>query len=1301
MLEETNNNHKTGVSEQIAESVFNEIDTNDKGFITAFDFNSWKSKCNVVDIASIVAKAVFVYRRFTNKTIYPRIYKIKEKRLKVESYHERQSTDVKRMQYALADERYERIQMEEEKKKLEYQLADATLEKLQKLMKPNNCNMTKMLQYQLAEERLTKFDQDLQTRRVQYELADEKLQRMQLAAERDKVRVHIYLKNELEQLQHELKAENMESVRKSNDDASSNQQEVGTLKDELKLAQYQLADEKMQLIHLQRKHSQVFKKIISKIINCYYLFLSKKKKKLEDDSKKIRYDLAEEKMEKIELVRQLSSKENSLILSLREQLEKEKNANLQLENEKLALKNEVEHLSYQLEESKQKLLEIERYNSFITDEKKKLEFQLAGERMEKLVLVKQLSKPLKLTVVHFLLLSNVIQNNLFFALNHKEADEVEKLNNELEGERNKRKEMEETTHRLQRRASQMGIDLIQENASSSQFELDPFRLQQQLADEKNHRMQIEIEKDKVIRLFHIIFFSFLSLKTRKVNGANEQTKKAQEWENKYPALQASSNFKEDSSVSATEFVEKQEFERLQSLFTEERMEKIKIVYTLFLFSSLLKNKNKNRNIQNGLESQKMQEELHLLREIEETEGVPSYAQLSERVQTLETENAKLRKEYNDVIEKKKALQEQVDTERERSSTLTRRLSVANQVHVNKLLQYASSPILTAPVYSNRLQQPLPMTKEENRQGKEANQQENETKEEIPPPPSYPPPDVIENMASSNTMNTTPNNDTHAHQVIVEDLEDQIRALKTDNKLLNEKIESLIHHNKRKDILCERPLIHVQLLADFIRALPNKHKEKVYERYSGEKETRPSGQVFNILFSFLAMAIRTQDLNSVTPQRSLYAERLQPYVSYIVDQYLHDGQLMSFDQLINDLPQWLIEVTSDMNSFQQKQIELQKEVTTLRERLEETQQEKEQIRRESISLHVQLKEMVLNQEERSLTVYYIFFEDSIDEVYKPSRVVLQEEKLRAKIDQLELDLADERHENTKIKESSKKSMWQLETQVKQLQEEIQRHQWSASEKSPVTELEERQDIQKNDNIETETNLRDERTWAEERLEFYKNEENLTKNELYIGWKKKAEMYKEELQKQKIQMRERDNSILTLIKWKEEAERLYHLEEENGQYKEQVNKLNTQLTDFQKSHEGKKVRAQSIYQLHNDVSNTLEQSKLHHEAIIEKYREDVKQSNTALSEFKQRLDILQKEKYELLSLLTKLTEQKHFEEQMRKNLLEDRQTLKDQVAAMEANKLLIVHTTSETIQSLRDHVKELSLTLRQYQNSQTKI
>jgi len=55
----------------------------------------------------------------------------------------------------------------------------------------------------------------------------------------------------------------------------------------------------------------------------------------------------------------------------------------------------------------------------------------------------------------------------------------------------------------------------------------------------------------------------------------------------------------------------------------------------------------------------------------------------------------------------------------------------------------------------------------------------------------------------------------------------------------------------------------------------------------------------------------------------------------------------------------------------------------------------------------------------------------------------------------------------------------------------------------------------------------------------------------------------------------------------------------------------------------------------------------------------------------------------------------EEQRRNALSRDKELLQNQLLTMRANKLLIVQTTADTIQSLRDNVKQLSSKLRVYE------
>ncbi|ETO10462.1 hypothetical protein RFI_26915 [Reticulomyxa filosa] len=760
---------------KLVEKIFARIDEDRDGKITMRSFHRFMEQQLPYDAHSLVNQYLSIHIKWTitfflqkgrvgekklNTTM--KIKKNETDQLAAGEHHKRHSTAIKKIEFALADETFERLQVEEEKKKLQYQLAEETLEKINKmdeskklqyelaeerLEKLQKEEQTKCLQYQLAEERLDKFDKEWENKRVQYELADEKFQRMQLATEKDKVRVYMQtqfnLQKELDKLRRELENEKLqvaEANRKLSmvvdstplSNASRDSQELDELKEQLKRVEYQLADEKMEKIELQRKNSQSERTLT-------HFFC---KHKLEEDSKRLQYNLADEKMENLQLTFSFVIYVSFFFFDIiwriyyilmffcfHFYLECQSCDQFQQETERLLSK---------LTEEKVRTKEIERQNSSILDEKKKLEYQLADERMEKLVLVRQLSKTPKVVrfkclFIYFCVRIISFEDALF--CNHQ-SEEMEKLSEELEQERNKRKEVEQTAQQLQRRASQMGIDLVETSNAPFDFDFESSldqqiqQLQQELAEEKKRRIQLEIQKNQL----H--------------DSLLEQTINAQQWEAKCLALQTKTvtNVNNEAS-SGSEFVDKQDFDRLQNLFSEERSEKIRI----------------------QRESQKLQEELHILREMEQTEGALTYAQLKREYSIAH------RTQRNG--KKTKALQDQVDSERERSSTLTKRLSVANQVNVNKLLQYANTApaigqVPNAPVFRNKLWQ---LTNGENES--RTVQNANET-EDVPPPPSYPPPDVVEDITSLAIDDD---------QVSMEELEDRIRALQTENKSLKNKL----------------------------------------------------------------------------------------------------------------------------------------------------------------------------------------------------------------------------------------------------------------------------------------------------------------------------------------------------------------------------------------------------------------------------------------------------------------------------------------------------------------------------------
>ncbi|ETO18306.1 hypothetical protein RFI_18972 [Reticulomyxa filosa] len=370
-----------GVSEEIIEEVFNEIDTKKYGYITPMEYFLWKDQFNLKKLRHIVSKTVELTEgrmHLTNIStdndnddehtcecehkqksvnIGSMVFHDSElqneltnsgKRIdsltvpgangndndndndidnneenennnaKSKIQHERQTTPMKQMQFALAEEQYERMQLEHEKKKVN----TSSPMRLWKKSKNGRSQKeeAKILQYQLAEEKLQQFEQDLTQKRIQFALADERLERIKLAAERDK------LKEELERVQNELQEERTEKIqmeRKMSSETGMAAIVDDSLRQEIQRLQYELAEEKFQNVDLNRRLSLTVDQ--SPVLPRD----STESGILKDELKRLQYQLAEEKMENLQLQRKHSQLEDES-KKLQYDLAEEKLQNIEL-----------------------------------------------------------------------------------------------------------------------------------------------------------------------------------------------------------------------------------------------------------------------------------------------------------------------------------------------------------------------------------------------------------------------------------------------------------------------------------------------------------------------------------------------------------------------------------------------------------------------------------------------------------------------------------------------------------------------------------------------------------------------------------------------------------------------------------------------------------------------------------------------------------------------------------------------------------------------------------------------------------
>ena len=153
------------------------------------------------------------------------------------------------------------------------------------------------------------------------------------------------------------------------------------------------------------------------------------------------------------------------------------------------------------------------------------------------------------------------------------------------------------------------------------------------------------------------------------------------------------------------------------------------------------------------------------------------------------------------MEEVRELRSMIESERVRSSTLFKRLSVSESTHVNKLLAYtlrraaAAADSNAEHVGSAKTDDQLSKVKEERMAGTgltgalSTSIIKEEPEEMPPPPPSYPPPSYVDQMLKGTSPYTQqgPGFDDDN----LEDLRDHIRVLQSKNRVLQNRVTNLV------------------------------------------------------------------------------------------------------------------------------------------------------------------------------------------------------------------------------------------------------------------------------------------------------------------------------------------------------------------------------------------------------------------------------------------------------------------------------------------------------------------------------
>eukprot|EP00484_Ammonia_sp_Unknown_P016924 CAMPEP_0197045870 /NCGR_PEP_ID=MMETSP1384-20130603/21656_1 /TAXON_ID=29189 /ORGANISM="Ammonia sp." /LENGTH=1661 /DNA_ID=CAMNT_0042477547 /DNA_START=48 /DNA_END=5034 /DNA_ORIENTATION=- len=392
------------------------------------------------------------------------------------------------------------------------------------------------------------------------------------------------------------------------------------------------------------------------------------------------------------------------------------------------------------------------------------------------------------------------------------------------------------------------------------------------------------------------------------------------------------------------------------------------------------------------------------------------------------------------------------------------------------------------------------------------------------------------------------------------------------------------------LLWEQPRVTIQMVSEFIERLPLKHKEKIWARHATGQYIAKN-KILHTLHSFVALCIKIKDRTAVAPSRHDIEKRLLPFAD-VIRQRTENANGMSLDEFNNELHFWILEPVSGLVMTTDEQKQWMEEIDALREELVKAQKEKMRIQRKS---------------QMDLTVL-------LDKMKGFEQAAPQEkiEELEAQIEELQTivnELQDENHDKEQqVKElSAEKSV--LNEEIAALRK--------GRDKARDSEDEEEHEQSQHDDYETAPQLIDESQqktlsefralqtddeFAEERLEFYQNDRNVTKSSAYIGWKTKAQKAREQIEHLE---RERKQSVEQVTMLKQTVEKLKKTKEaQETQHEEHVEHFKQEIAKFKKKYqESDKIRKDSISTLHDNLFAKLLEAEAEHEEMVADYKQQI--------------------------------------------------------------------------------------------------
>eukprot|EP01084_Bolivina_argentea_P312982 541911_1 len=399
-------------------------------------------------------------------------------------------------------------------------------------------------------------------------------------------------------------------------------------------------------------------------------------------------------------------------------------------------------------------------------------------------------------------------------------------------------------------------------------------------------------------------------------------------------------------------------------------------------------------------------------------------------------------------------------------------------------------------------------------------------------------------------------------------------------------------------LWEQPRVTIQMVSEFIERLPLKHKEKIWARHATGQYIAKN-KILHTLHSFVALCIKIKDRTAVAPSRHDIEKRLVPFAD-VIRQRTENANGMALDEFNNELHYWILEPVSGLIMTDGEQKQWLDEIDLLRDELMKAQEAKRRIERKSqMDLTVLLDKMKELDQDPS---------DQIDELEE------QVEELHTIVNELQDEIKQLTVENIALRQGRDKAR-ESEDDEEEEEEEVVPQLIDASQQKTLSEYRE---------------LQNEQEFAEERLEYSRNDSGVTKSTAYVGWKNKATNAKKEIE---TLQRERTKTTEIVDHLQKTVDELRQAKQaDSSVHESQIEQFQSEIAKFKKKYqESDRIRKDSISTLHDNLFAKLLEAEAEHEEMVADYKQQIGRLTKANKAFEQSMTAMATTKVDTISKL----------------------------------------------------------------------